>query len=305
MLLSAIKRRAFPAAGLLAAAAGAYGFAASQPQLMTPAQADAADAGALSPKEFKAFKLIKKEQLTHNTYLLRYEMPGGKTAGLSVASCLVTKAMIADAPGEAPKVVIRPYTPTSAPEAAGYMDLVVKTYAAGKMSKHMCDMQVGESLEMKGPIVKLPYSANMKARIGMVAGGTGITPMLQVADAILANPADKTEVSLVFANVSEDDIILRSRIDELAAKHPNFKAHYIVSKAKWGGLLWKGSTGVISEAIAKAHLPAPAPDTALYVCGPPGFMAAVSGNKVSPSDQGEVSGIAKALGYTKDMVFKF
>lgn len=39
-------------------------------------------------------------------------MPDNKPAGLTVASCLVTKAMIPDAPGEAPKVVTRPYTPT-------------------------------------------------------------------------------------------------------------------------------------------------------------------------------------------------
>ena len=35
-----------------------------------------------------------------------------------------------------------------------------------------------------------------------IAGGTGITPMLQVASEVLRNPYDKTEVSLVFGNVS-------------------------------------------------------------------------------------------------------
>lgn len=48
------------------------------------------------------------------------------------------------------------------------------------------------------------------------AGGTGITPMLQVADHILANPDDKTRVSLVFANVSESDILLKRRASEAA-----------------------------------------------------------------------------------------
>ncbi len=33
---------------------------------------------------------------------------------------------------------------------------------------------------MKGPFSKLKYTANMKKSIGMLAGGTGITPMLQV-----------------------------------------------------------------------------------------------------------------------------
>ncbi len=56
-----------------------------------------------------------------------------------------------------------------------------------------------------------------------VAGGSGITPMLQVASEVLRNPADKTEVSLIFANQTEKDIILREEIDEMAAKHKNFK----------------------------------------------------------------------------------
>ncbi len=41
-------------------------------------------------------------------------------------------------------------------------------------------MQIGETLDVKGPIIKLAYKPNMKQSIGMVAGGTGITPMLQV-----------------------------------------------------------------------------------------------------------------------------
>ena len=93
------------------------------------------------------------------------------------------------------------------------------------MSKHFAGMKVGDTLECKGPIVKLEYKPNMKASIGMVAGGTGITPMLQVIEEVLRNPADKTKLSLVFGNVTQDDILLKSRIDALAAKHPNqFKA---------------------------------------------------------------------------------
>lgn len=37
-------------------------------------------------------------------------------------------------------------------------------------------------IEIKGPFPKLPYTANMKKEIGMMCGGTGITPMLQVTE---------------------------------------------------------------------------------------------------------------------------
>ncbi len=45
---------------------------------------------------------------------------------------------------------------------------VVKGYPDGKMSKHIVNLNVGDSLECKGPISKLPYKPNMKKKIGMV-----------------------------------------------------------------------------------------------------------------------------------------
>lgn len=50
----------------------------------------------------------------------------------------------------------------------------------------------------------------------MMAGGTGITPMLQVITAILRE-GTKIEMSLIFANKTEDDILLRTTIDKLVS----------------------------------------------------------------------------------------
>ena len=38
----------------------------------------------------------------------------------------------------------------------------------------------------------------------------------QIAQRVLANPDDQTNVSLIFANVTEDDILLKEKIDEYA-----------------------------------------------------------------------------------------
>jgi cytochrome-b5 reductase len=37
--------------------------------------------------------------------------------------------------------------------------------------------------------------------VGLIAGGTGISPCYQLIKAILSNPNDKTQVSLVYGNV--------------------------------------------------------------------------------------------------------
>lgn len=91
----------------------------------------------------------------------------------------------------------------------------------------------------------------------------------------------------------------------IQAEHDNFHVHYVVDKAPWWGLGWKGSVGRVNADIIKAHCPAPEADHLVMVCGPPGMMAAISGDKAKDKSQGEVSGILADLGYTADTVFKF
>ena len=46
--------------------------------------------------------------------------------------------------------------------------------------------------------------------------------MLQIAQEVVRNPEDETQLTLVFANVSEDDILLKKELDDMAKKHINF-----------------------------------------------------------------------------------
>ena len=83
--------------------------------------------------------------------------------------------------------------------------------------------KVGDSMQVKGPYVKLAYEPNKWSSVGMVAGGTGITPMYQLILEMLANPRDKTEIRLIYASRTEADIILKTELDALATVYPNFK----------------------------------------------------------------------------------
>ena len=64
--------------------------------------------------------------------------------------------------------------------------------------------------------------------------------------------------------------------------------------------------GHVTTELLKTVLPGPKEEgIKLFVCGPPGLYKAVSGAKASPSDQGELAGMLKELGYSKDQVYKF
>jgi cytochrome-b5 reductase len=165
-------------------------------------------------------------------------------------------------------------------------------------------MAVGERLDFKGPLPKYPWEPNKHDHICLIAGGTGITPMYQLARAIFGNPDDKTKVTLVYGNISEDDILLKKEFDALENTYPRrFKAFYLLDKPPKG---WTGGKGYVTKELLKTVLPEPKTENIkIFVCGPPGMYKAVSGPKASPANQGEPSGILKELGYNKDQVYKF
>lgn len=204
-------------------------------------------------------------------------------------------------PGTFNDKVIRPYTPLDGNEV-GTATLLIKKYPDGKLTPALHALKKGDTVSVKGPIQKLPITPNMKKSIGLIAGGTGLTPMLQVADAILQNPNDKTEISFIFANIAEEDILLRKELDARAAKHKNFKVHYVLEKPPKG---WKGSVGYVSKDDIKKYMPAPSDDNLILVCGPPPMMKAISGSKAPDYSQGELAGLLKDMGYTEKQVFKF
>jgi cytochrome-b5 reductase len=172
------------------------------------------------------------------------------------------------------------------------------------MSTHLHNMAPGQRLDFKGPLPKYPWAPNKHDHIGLVAGGTGITPMFQLLRSIFNNPEDKTKVTLVFGNISEEDILLKHELQELENTYPQrFRAFYTLDKPPKD---WVGNSGFITKDLLKTVLPEPKNENIkVFVCGPPGLYKAVSGTKKSPADQGELSGILKELGYSKDQVYKF
>ncbi|KAH8597508.1 NADH-cytochrome b5 reductase [Bisporella sp. PMI_857] len=251
---------------------------------------------------FISLKLDSVEIINHNTKKFRFALPEeDQVSGLQIASALLTKHK----GPEMAKPVIRPYTPVSDEGEKGYLDLLVKKYPNGVMSEHMHDMQPGHRLDFKGPIPKYQWSANKHTHIALIAGGTGITPMYQLARAIFSNPDDKTKVTLVFGNITEEDILLKREFEDLENTYPQrFRAFYLLDKPPKE---WLGEKGFINKELLKTVLPEPKSENIkIFVCGPPGLYKAISGVKKSPADQGELDGsILEQLGYSKDQVYKF
>lgn len=172
------------------------------------------------------------------------------------------------------------------------------------MSEYIHALKPGDNLDIKGPIPKYPWEPNKHNHIALIAGGTGITPMWQLARAIFKNPDDKTKVTLIFGNVTKEDILLKKEFDDLENDYPDrFRAFYVLDNPPED---WKQGKGFITKDLLKETIPGPKEENIkVFVCGPPGLYKAISGTKKSPAEQGELSGYLKELGYGGDQVYKF
>lgn len=250
---------------------------------------------------FVSLVLDKVENINDNTKLFRFKFPEpDQVSGLAVASALITKYK----GPEMEKPAIRPYTPTSDEDQPGFLEFIVKKYPNGAMSEHFHSMNPGQQLEIKGPIPKYKWEENKHEHIALVGGGTGITPLYQLARAIFKNPNDNTKVTLVYANVSEKDILLKKEFEALENKFPQrFRAFYVLDNPPES---WQQGKGFINKDLLKTVIPGPKEgNVKVFVCGPPGMYKAISGPKKSPADQGELAGYLKELGYSADQVYKF
>ncbi|KAH7113288.1 oxidoreductase, FAD-binding family protein [Dendryphion nanum] len=236
----------------------------------------------LKPDAFQHFELKEKTILSHNTAIYRFKLPReSDILGLPIGQHISLAATIEGQPKE----VVRSYTPISSDEDKGYFDLLIKSYPTGNISKHVASLKVGQTMKVKGPKGAMVYTPNLVRHFGMIAGGTGITPMLQVIKAIIRGRAagDKTEVDLIFANVNPEDILLKEDLDTLSKQDSKFRVHYVLNNPPEK---WDGGVGFVTADMIKAKLPAPASDVKILVCGPPPMVSAMK--KATES-----------LGYTK------
>ena len=119
----------------------------------------------------------------------------------------------------------------------------------------MASLIVGQAIKVRGPKGAMVYEPNMVRHFGMIAGGTGITPMLQIIRAVIRGrkAGDTTEIDLIFANVNQEDILLQEDLDQLAKEDKGFRVHYVLNNPPEG---WTGGVGFVTPEMMTVCLKA-------------------------------------------------
>jgi len=246
---------------------------------------------ALDERDYQSFPLVKKTDISHNSILFRFGLPDGKILGLPVGKHILLRFDKEGSP------ISRPYTPVTSDDDVGFFELLIKIYPNGAMGQYLKGLDIGKTVDVRGPLGQIEYVSpglfeikrkpkeNPKSyvtkqhrvkTVGMIAGGTGITPMLQIIRQVLKNPNDKTSLSLIFANVTEDDILLRKELDSYADRQRDrFKLFYTLDKPPED---WKQGSGFVTTDMIAKNLYGPSDDLLILVCGPPPMLKAMTKN---------------------------
>ncbi|KAF9404100.1 hypothetical protein BGZ94_004382 [Podila epigama] len=224
----------------------------------------------LEPKKWKDIAVVEKVHLTHNTRLFRFAFGHpDQLLGLPLGNHIFLKVKTNDS------IYVRAYTPTSLPDKLGQLDLVVKIYFkdtdprfpdGGVVSQYLDAMSIGDSVAIKGPTGSFKYlgqgryshgpdKTGKALQIGMICGGTGLTPMYQIMQAILTDKAqDETKVSLIFGNRTEDDILMRQQVQDVgdALGSDRFHVWHVLSDATPKD--WPYGSGYINKDMITKYL---------------------------------------------------
>lgn len=211
--------------------------------------------------EFQEYELLDKTIISKNTAIYRFKLPyENDQLQIPVGHHLVCRVVIE---GEE---FIRYYTPINNKYDMGFFDIIVKSYKDGKVSKYFGNLYNGKMVEFKGPVGRMSYKNNMAKNIVMIAGGSGITPMLAVLGEIFTTSLDLTNVKLIFANETENDVLLDDELTQYSEDYPNFEYVKVVNEPTSKD--YEGYTGWITTELLNKEMPDFDVDTKVFICGP-------------------------------------
>ncbi|KAH3687250.1 hypothetical protein WICPIJ_001766 [Wickerhamomyces pijperi] len=215
----------------------------------------------ISADSWRSLELVDKTIISRDTAIYRFQLiRADEILQIPVGHHLATKFE--------DSTEVRYYTPISSNTEEGFFDILVKSYADGDVSKKFGGLNPGQFVQFKGPVGRFNYVTNHVKKLGMIAGGSGITPILKVISEIVTTPEDQTEISIIYANKTENDILLFDELNQFAAKYPNFTINYTLETPEAG---WTGDVGYITKEMVEKHLPAPSDDVRILICGPQGL----------------------------------
>ena len=163
------------------------------------------------------------------------------------------------------KLIARPISISCGPDFSldGKYVLTVKRAPGGFMSEYILDnWKVGDEVVTSGPQGVFYYEGLRDAQnVIAVAGGSGITPVLSMAYAILAGDED-FNLTILYGSRTEKDVLFKKEFEEICKRTDKVKIVYVLSDEQKDGC----ENGFITAELIKKY--APAGEYSIFASGP-------------------------------------
>ena len=174
------------------------------------------------------------------------------------------------------KEVRRSYSLCTSPFLDPHPGITVKRVEKGLVSNYLNDqIRPGKTLQVMKPMgnFTIDFHSKNTRQFVMIAGGSGITPVMAIAKSVLVNEP-LSRVDILFCSRSEDQIIFRSELERLSESHGDrFQVSHRLSRPTSA---WTGEKGRMDHTALSRYLDAIQQNTHqpvhYFLCGPEGLM---------------------------------
>lgn len=151
------------------------------------------------------------------------------------------------------------------------LEFIVRLLPQGVMSDYLRQRaKPGDRIGLRGSKGTFHLRAVTRPLV-LVAGGTGLSAILAMAEQLAAAPLEHP-VSLLYGVTHYDDLCKREVLEALLRRQPLLSARTIVATAD---ARWDGPVGVVTDLLDRSLLNDGNAD--VYLCGPPAMVEAVRG----------------------------
>lgn len=213
----------------------------------------ASSACKLAPATMDA-ELVAAERLSQNRVRLSIKAASG-----ALPTFLPGQYVNLSVPGL--EGVSRSYSFSSAPGAA-VATFLIRNVEGGAMGRYLDRAQPGDRMALHGPLGSF-YLREVKRPILMIAGGTGVAPMLSMLELLATQGTGGHPVHVVYGAHEEADLVEIERLTALCTRIPDFT--FVTTCSGEGNA--HPVKGRVTDHIGADRLNDG--DIDVYLCGPP------------------------------------
>lgn len=161
----------------------------------------------------------------------------------------------------------RSYSIASEPEREGEVDIAVERIEDGEVSTYLHDVVIiGDRVEVRGPIGGyFVWEASMTDPLLLVAGGSGVVPLMSMLRHRAATRANNP-AAMLYSSRSFEDVIYYKELDRLSKENGGPRVLHTLTRSQPAD--WNGYARRIDESILREVAEPLGRSAQVFICGP-------------------------------------